>query len=198
MTNNISFETIQNLKNDFAKAEKETKPIQFLDERFAFYYCGLFKIENIYDAFVVFASATLCNAYIKAEYAEKSVKHKHTFKKFVREHINNLVQNPIKDVTVYANDDFSVVDICGLKFSYHSVGKLATNCSYKDANKVWSIDSLRLNPHANQLFDIAKDYIKTEKISKNNQVIAKRIEKDLINASKEDAINIIEDIMGTN
>ena len=197
MANNISFETMQKLKNDFAKTGKETKPIEFLDERLAFYYCGLFKVENIYDVFVVFASATLCNSYIKTKYADKSVKNKHTFKKFVREHINYLVQNPIKDVTVYANDDFCVVDICGLKFSYHSVGKLATNCSYKDANKVWSIDSLRLNPHANQLFDMAKDYIKTEKISKNNQDIAKIIEKDLINANKDDTRSIIEDIMET-
>ena len=196
--NDISFETMQNLKEDFAKNGKETKPIEFADEKFAFYCCGLFKVENIYDAFVVFASATLCNSYIKAKYAEKGVKHKHTFKKFVREHINELAKNPIKDVSVYANDEFSVIDICGLKFSYHSVGGLATNCSYKDANKVWSIDSLRLNPHANQLFDMAKDYIKTGKVSKNNQIIAERIQKDLINADKEEAKTIIDDIMGVN
>ena len=196
--NEINFETIQNLKEDFVKTGKETKPIEFADEKLAFYYCGLFKVENIYDAFVAFSSATLCNSYIKAKYAEKGVKHKHTFKKFVREHINYLVNNPIKDVTVYANNDFSVVDICGLKFSYHSVGNLATNCSYKDANRVWSIDSLRLNPHAIQLFDIAKDYIKTGKVSKNNQIVAERIQKDLVNADKEEVKIIVDDIMGTN
>lgn len=193
--NNLDYKAIENLKQEFAKNGKETTPIEFLDERYAFYYCGLFKIENIYDAFVVFSSATLCNAYIKAKYAEKGVKNKHTFKKFVREHINNLVQNPIKDVSVYASDDFSVIDICGLKFSYHSVGKLESNCSFKDANKVWSTDSLRLNPHANKLFDIAKNYIKTGKISKNNQIVADKIENNLINADKEEVKNIISDIM---
>lgn len=193
--NKIDFDEIESLKQEFVKNGKETERIKFEDEKLAFFYCGLFKVKNIYDAFVVFASATLCNSYIKAKYAEKGVKHKHTFKKFVREHINNLVQNPIKDVTVYANDEFSVVDICGLKFSYHSVGKLATNCSYKDANRVWSTDSLRLNPHANELFDIAKDYVQTGKISKNNQIIAKRIEKDLINASSEETKNIIIDML---
>ena len=105
---------MQKLKNDFAKTGKETKPIEFLDERLA---------------------------------------------------------------------------VCGNGSAPHR--------SYKDSNNVWSIDSLRLNPHANQLFDMAKDYIKTGKISKNNQDIAKIIEKDLINANKDDTRSIIEDIMET-
>ena len=45
---------------------------------------------------------------------------------------------------------------------------------------------------------MAKDYIKTGKVSKNNQIVAERIQKDLINADKEEAKTIIDDIMGVN
>ena len=196
--NEINAKKIEHLKYDIKyMQDKEPAKILFEDEKRAFYISGLFKPENIYDCFVIFAAGTLCNAFVKKEYAPKEVKHSYAFKGFLDAQVNRLLKNPVEDVKIYHSAEFSVVDICGLKFSYHGLGDKnnMSNCTKNQANKIWEEDGLRLTACAKELFDNAKKFVADGKVSSNNKKVFEIIESKLVNASIQESKQIVKEIL---
>ncbi|MBO7508236.1 MAG: hypothetical protein J6T39_01150 [Clostridia bacterium] len=194
----LNTKNIEHLKYDIKQMQnqKPTK-IPFNDEKLAFYISGLFKPQNIYDCFVIFASGTLCNAFVKKEYAPKEVKHSYAFKGFLDAQVDRLLKEPIEDIKIYHSPEFSVVDICGLKFSYHGLGDKnnMANSTKNQANKIWEEDSLRLTACAKELFDNAKKFIDDGKVSEKNKKIYQIISTKLVNSSLQESRNIVKDIL---
>ncbi len=198
MMKELNFESTKELKHKIASVQsKEPTVISFDDEQLAFYITGLFRPKNIYDCFVIFSAGTLCNAFVKKAYAPKEVRNKYTFKGFLDAQVDRLLDNPIESVKVLHNDKFSVVDIYGLKFSFHGLGdvKGKSNCTAKKADTYWHQDNLRFTPFAKELFDISKEFITAGKVSKQNAEIFKTIAEKLVNVNKDEAKKIINNLL---
>ena len=196
--NEINSKKIEHLKCDIKQMQdKEPAKILFEDEKRAFYISGLFKPENIYDCFVIFAAGALCNAFVKKEYAPKEVKHSYAFKGFLDAQVNRLLKRPVEDVKIYHSAEFSVVDVCGLKFSYHGLGDKnnMANCTKNQANKIWEEDGLRLTACSKELFDNAKKFVADGKVSPNNKKVFEIIESKLVNASVQESKQIVKEIL---
>lgn len=194
----INEKSIENLKYDIKRMQKNNPTIiLFDDEKLAFYISGLFKPENIYDCFVIFASGTICNAFVKKEYAPKEVKHSYAFKGFLDAQVEKLLKNPVDGVKIFHSAEFSVVDICGLKFSYHGLGdkNYVANATKNQANKIWEQDGLRLTACAKELFDNAKRFIEDGKVSAKNKKVFEIISTKLVKSSLEESRKIVKDIL---
>lgn len=196
--NEINSKKIEHLKYDIKQMQnREPAKILFEDEKLAFYISGLFKPENIYDCFVIFSAGALCNAFVKKDYAPKEVKHSYAFKGFLDAQVDRLLKKPIEDVNIYHSAEFSVVDICGLKFSYHGLGDKnnMSNCTKNQANKVWEEDGLRLTACAKELFENAKKFIDDGKVSPKNKKVFESISTKLVNANLQESKKIVQDIL---
>ena len=173
---------VDELKKEIKKHQNsEPKIIRAEDERLAFGIVGLFRPLNIYDCFVIFSAGTLINAYVKKPYAQKPYKKNYSFKRFICTRVEELLKKPIKDVKVLHSSGFTVVDVNGLKFSYHSLGdphKVA-NSSIGAANSAWNQDKLRLTPYALQLFQLSEKLINDDKVSKINKETFLKIQEYL-------------------
>lgn len=194
----INEKSIENLKYDIKRMQNNNPTrILFDDEKLAFYISGLFKPENIYDCFVIFASGTICNAFVKKEYAPKEVKHSYAFKGFLDAQVEKLLKNPVDGVKIFHSAEFSVVDICGLKFSYHGLGdkNYVANATKNQANKIWEQDGLRLTACAKELFDNAKRFIEDGKVSAKNKKVFEIISTKLVKSSMEESRKIVKDIL---
>ena len=194
----LNLQSAKELKHKISSVQsKEPTKMDFADEQLAFYITGLFRPKNIYDCFVIFSAGTLCNAFVKKTYAPKEVRNCYAFKGFLDVQVDRLLDNPIENVKVFHNDKFSVVDVLGLKFSFHGLGdvKGKGNCTAKKADDYWHQDNLRFTPYAKELFDISKQFIDDGKVSEQNSKIFKTIEQKLVNANKDEARKIVNNLL---
>ena len=182
------------------KAHQNSEPsgIPFKYEKLAFYVCGLFRPKNKYDVFAICASAMLCNAYVKKPYADKSVRHNYAFKRFLYHKVKEMIKKPVKDVRVFHSEGFTLVDVFGIKFSYHAVGDPdhIANAPKKFVDGVWNQEHLRLTPWATETFAFTKKLIENEdKISPINKKIYKLIQDEVLMTDEQTAREMVTDIL---
>lgn len=167
---------------------KVPERIALIDEKLAFSVCKYFELRNVADCFIFFACANLCNAYVKKPYAVHPLKkHKgYGFKRFVGEKVAQLLISNIEGVKVHHSTKFTVVDICGMMFSYHDLGvkDAQENISFKNAEQIWSKRRLKLQPFAQEIYEEALTLVSGKKISEKNQGIFNEILQQLLSDEK--------------
>lgn len=184
----MSDNVFKEIKSFMLSQKRDDTPnqIKLKSEETSFLICGLFVPKNIYDCFAIFAAGALCNAYVKKPYASKEAKHNYFFKRLICKQVEYLLKHPIEDVEVYHNKNFTVVDVAGIKFSFHMLGdpNFAQNCDVNKANAVWNKDHLRLTPYVNELYGKIRDFYEDGKLSTYNQFVFNAIENRILTVDK--------------
>ena len=194
--NNKDFDNLHREIKQHQHSEPSSIPFKY--EKLAFYLCGLFRPKNQYDVFAICASAMLCNAYVKKPYADKSVRKNYAFKRFLYYKIKEMIKKPVAGVRVFHSEGFTLVDVFGIKFSYHSVGDPdhVANAPKKFVDGVWGEEHLRLTPYATEIFSFTKKLIENEElISPINKKIYKMIQDEVLTSDEHQAKEKVKEIL---